>query len=189
MVDMVAMQCAELDMASFARQICAEPAIGGSDGLLYVVRVGEHYAMRMFNPDGSEAEMCGNGIRCVARLVEERYEKKPEFILTSGGGLFPTARAEQIAEGIKAYGVDIAVRTASADFGFATDGEPFIAKVIPSLDENLRFTERQNDRLLKEKLPRSVGAQYATGNQWTNNSRKNEEIQPKQKHLVVDVGS
>lgn len=140
MVDMVAMQCAELDMASFARQICAEPAIGGSDGLLYVVRVGEHYAMRMFNPDGSEAEMCGNGIRCVARLVEERYEQKPEFILTSGGGLFPTARAEQIAEGIKAYGVDIAVRTASADFGFATDGEPFIAKVIPSLDENLHFT-------------------------------------------------
>ena len=42
--------------------------------------------------------------------------------------------------------------------------------------------------LLKEELPRSVGAQYATGDQWRNNSRKNEEKEPKQKqHRVVDV--
>ena len=47
---------------------------------------------------------------------------------------------------------------------------------------------RQNDRILKEELPRSVGAQYATGDQWRNNSRKNEEMEPKQKqHSVVDV--
>ena len=39
----------------------------------------------------------------------------------------------------------------------------------------------QNDRILKEKLPRSVGAQYATGDQWRNNSRKNEGMEPKQK--------
>ena len=44
------------------------------------------------------------------------------------------------------------------------------------------------DRTLKDELPRSVGAQYATGNQWRNNSRKNEETEPKQKqHTVVDV--
>ena len=41
---------------------------------------------------------------------------------------------------------------------------------------------------MKDELPRSVGAQYATGEQWRNNSRKNEEMEPKQKqHLVVDV--
>ena len=41
---------------------------------------------------------------------------------------------------------------------------------------------------LKDALPRSVGAQYATGDQWRNNSRKNEEMEPKQKqHPVVDV--
>ena len=44
------------------------------------------------------------------------------------------------------------------------------------------------DRTLKDELPRSVGAQYATGNQWRNNSRKNEETEPKQKqHTVADV--
>ena len=46
----------------------------------------------------------------------------------------------------------------------------------------------QNDRILKEELPRSVGAQYATGDQWRNNSRKNEGMEPKQKqYRVVDV--
>ena len=48
--------------------------------------------------------------------------------------------------------------------------------------------KRQKDRTLKDELPRSVVAQYATGDQWGNNSRKNEETDPKQKqHPVVDV--
>ena len=48
--------------------------------------------------------------------------------------------------------------------------------------------KRQNARVLKEELPRSVGAQYAMGDHWRNNSRKNEGIEPKQKqHPVVDV--
>ena len=48
--------------------------------------------------------------------------------------------------------------------------------------------KRQKDRTLKDELPRSVGAQYATGDQWKDNSRKNEETEPKRKqHLVVDV--
>ena len=48
--------------------------------------------------------------------------------------------------------------------------------------------KRQNDRLLKEELPRSVGAQYATGDQRRNNSRKNKVMEPKQKQYPdVDV--
>ena len=48
--------------------------------------------------------------------------------------------------------------------------------------------KRQKDRTLKYEFPRSVGAQYASGDQWRNNSRKNEEMEPKQKqHPVVDV--
>ena len=48
--------------------------------------------------------------------------------------------------------------------------------------------KRQKDKTLKDELPRSVGAQYATRDQWRNNSRKNEEMEPKQKqHPVVDV--
>ena len=48
--------------------------------------------------------------------------------------------------------------------------------------------KKQKDRTLKDELPRSVGAQYATGEQWRNKFRKNEEMEPKQKqHPVVDV--
>ena len=47
----------------------------------------------------------------------------------------------------------------------------------------------QNHRILKEELPRLVGAQYATGDQWRNNSRKNEGIEPKQKQYPVVDGT
>ena len=49
------------------------------------------------------------------------------------------------------------------------------------LENPMNSMKRQNYRILKEKLPRSVGAQYATGDQWRNNSRKNEGMEPKQK--------
>ena len=56
------------------------------------------------------------------------------------------------------------------------------------LENPMNSMKRQNDRILKEELPRSVGAQYVTGDQWRNNSRKNEGMEPKQKqHPVVDV--
>ena len=56
------------------------------------------------------------------------------------------------------------------------------------LENPMNIMRRQNDRILKEELPRSVGAQYATGEQWRNNSRKNEGMEPKQKQYpAVDV--
>ena len=58
------------------------------------------------------------------------------------------------------------------------------------LENLMNSMRRQNDRKLKEELPRSVGAQYATGDQWRNNSRKNKGMEPKQKQYpVVDVTS
>ena len=56
------------------------------------------------------------------------------------------------------------------------------------LENPMNSMKRQNGRILKEELPRSVGAQYATGDWWRNNSRKNEGIERKQKQYpVVDV--
>ena len=56
------------------------------------------------------------------------------------------------------------------------------------LENPMNSMKRQNDRILKEVLPRSVGAQYATGDEWRNNSRKNEGMGPKQKQYpAVDV--
>ena len=56
------------------------------------------------------------------------------------------------------------------------------------LEKPMNNMKRQKDRTLKDELPRSLSAQYATGDQWRNNSRKNENTEPKQKQcLVVDV--
>ena len=56
------------------------------------------------------------------------------------------------------------------------------------LENSMNSMKRQKDRTLKGELPRLVGAQYATGDQWRNNSRKKEQTEPKQKqHPVVDV--
>ena len=56
------------------------------------------------------------------------------------------------------------------------------------LENSKNSMKRQKDKILKVELPRSVGAQYAPGDQWRYNSRKNEAMEPKQKqHPVVDV--
>ena len=56
------------------------------------------------------------------------------------------------------------------------------------LENPMNSTKRQNDRILKEELPRLIGAQHATGDQRTNTSRKNEGMEPKQKQYpIVDV--
>ena len=59
---------------------------------------------------------------------------------------------------------------------------------IPAFENLMKTMKRQKDRTLKDEMPSSLGAQYATGDQWRTNSRKNEETEPKQKqHPVVDV--
>ena len=63
-----------------------------------------------------------------------------------------------------------------------------MANQYSCLENPMNSMKRQKDRILKEERPRSVGAQYATGDQWRNNSRKNERMKPKQKQYpVVDV--
>ena len=65
-----------------------------------------------------------------------------------------------------------------------TTGEGNVKPLQYSCLENpMDSMKRQNDWILKEELPRSVGAQYATGDQWRNNSRKNEGVEPKQKKI------
>ena len=65
------------------------------------------------------------------------------------------------------------------------DGKPL---QYSCFEKPMNTMKRQKDRTLKNELPRSVGAQYATGDQWRNSSRKNEGMEPKQKkYPAVDV--
>ncbi len=137
MLDAVKRDLTELQTAKFVQNICHQSS---SDGVLFLTHdPSGHYAMRMFNTDGSEAEMCGNGIRCVARLVNERYlDCSSEFTMASGGNLYEIVHEPQISEGVETYSVKIGIATKSADFLMPT--ERFVGKRIETLDTSLYFT-------------------------------------------------
>lgn len=139
MVDAVKYNFEDIDLAEFSRFICNRESSVGADGVLLLVKRDGIYGMRMFNPDGSEAEMCGNGIRCVARLAEE-YVGSRKFDMFSGGNIYHITREENIYPAIPTYGVDLGVRLASNDFGFAKDAEEFVSKRIEALDTTLCWT-------------------------------------------------
>ena len=129
-----------IDWSAFARIACDRKSGIGSDGVLLVVRNSEGiYGMDMLNPDGTHAEMCGNGIRCVARLAQERGYLEGGR-LTSGGRLFSARSAEPIAAGVETFSVDIPIATWSESFALFSSEERFVGRVIESLDGELRFT-------------------------------------------------
>ena len=140
MVDTTRMDNAvAIDWSAFARIACNRTHGIGSDGVLLVVRNDEGiYGMDMLNPDGTHAEMCGNGIRCVARLAKEcGYQTRG--VLRSGGRDYPISEVESI-DGEPAFSVDIPIRLWSKDFAFFAEGEEFVARKIESLDADLEFT-------------------------------------------------
>lgn len=77
------------DVAALSRHVCDRHYGVGADGLIFVLPSDKaDFCMRIFNADGSEAEMCGNGIRCFARLVyEERMTEKESFTVETGAGI------------------------------------------------------------------------------------------------------
>lgn len=128
----------DIDLASFTRAACQGLWSKPLDGLLLLVKQGATYGMRMLNTDGSEAEMCGNGIRCVARLARERYLSDDSFPLLSGGKSHPLFCEEAIYPGLASFGVEIAIRLSASDF---PKGETkFLNQSIGELHPSLRFS-------------------------------------------------
>lgn len=125
--------------SDFARKACCRTTGIGSDGVLLLVRHSDNvYGMDMINPDGTWAEMCGNGIRCVARLATQR-DYPIGGILRSGGRDYRVAEVEPI-DGVASFSVDIPISLYSKDFAFMREGDDFIARRIEELDAELEFT-------------------------------------------------
>ncbi len=136
MVDAVAQKFDFVGVNDFVKRVCE---MTSSDGVLFLVKYGQNdMAMKMFNTDGSQAEMCGNGMRCIARLADEEYLHTSAYTLYSGGQAYPISRHEDLAAGVPAYGVEIAIRRASKDFTLSAEG--FTAGKIDPLDAELNFT-------------------------------------------------
>mgnify|MGYP002594761975 CR=1 FL=1 len=113
------------------------------DGLLLLTRDAQgRFGMRMFNTDGSEAEMCGNGIRCVARLARERYPEATgeRFVVTSGGREYRITCEEPIFGVLPTFGVEIPLSLHSDDFAPSLAAEGFVGRTIPRMECELPFT-------------------------------------------------
>lgn len=130
----------DVDWSAFAREACSRSRGIGSDGVLLVVCDKEGvYGMDMLNPDGTHAEMCGNGIRCVARMAAERGYLGAG-ILSSGGKHFAVSQGEPLSEGIDTFAVNIPIATRSKSFPFIAEGERFVGRRIDALHPELEFT-------------------------------------------------
>ncbi|EKE31753.1 diaminopimelate epimerase [Salimicrobium jeotgali] len=113
----------------------------GSDGILYVLSSSKAEAcMRMFNSDGSEAEMCGNGLRCVARYITEETGKEKVHIETAKAVL-PVERVSDIYEGIATFSVAIEpVSFSASSLPMETESEQVVDTVLRDLTEDQTFT-------------------------------------------------
>lgn len=88
-LDVIASTELPLDLAAFAKWACHRRFGIGADGVLTLEKgESQPFRMRMWNPDGTSSEMCGNGVRCVARLIFDRaYSTEPAVTIETGAGL------------------------------------------------------------------------------------------------------
>ncbi|MDL5040620.1 diaminopimelate epimerase [Heyndrickxia coagulans] len=124
-----------------ALSFCRRDAGLGADGLLFVSESQQADAkMRVFNADGSEASMCGNGLRCVARYVSEKRGKDDLLIETMKANLY-ARKAEPILDGIPTFRVEISPVSFDLDkLPMHIDKEVLINEPVKALSEDLSFT-------------------------------------------------
>lgn len=131
----------EQQRAAISRTLCDHESGPGADGMLFC----QHSqvadcAMRMFNPDGSEAEMCGNGLRCAGRYAAEHLHKTTVSVETPQAVL-SVRQAEPLMSGIATYAADIGpVSSETASLPMQTTHKTFSNQLIPELSDQLRFT-------------------------------------------------
>ena len=124
----------ELDWSSLARALCDRHFGVGSDGLLLVMTSDEaDTRMRMFNPDGSEAEMCGNGIRCFTKYVVERR------IVSPGDGPLRVETGAGVLDVVPAVNGDGQVTSARVAMGEPRFHADEIPVRIPEGEKGLRL--------------------------------------------------
>ncbi|MFD0049515.1 diaminopimelate epimerase [Actinomycetes bacterium NPDC127524] len=129
------------ERSKLAISLCNRKGSLGGDGILFVMKSSRGDArMRVFNADGSEASMCGNGLRCVARFVHETVTKDTLVIETMKKDL-AVERTEDIFDGIPTFKVEISpVSFRLNDLPLRLGQETLNNETIPGLSDSLRFT-------------------------------------------------
>lgn len=131
----------EESRAELAKTLCDRQTSLGADGILYILNSEKADArMRVFNSDGSEASMCGNGLRCAARYICEKLGIVEAIVETMKADL-QVKREQEIYPGVPTYQVEISpVSFLVQDLPLRIDKSELIQEKIPSLSEELIFT-------------------------------------------------
>ncbi len=131
----------EEERATLALTLCDRNSELGADGILFVMNSEQSDArMRVFNADGSEASMCGNGLRCVARYVCEKLNKEEAVIETMKAHL-QVKKQEDIFSEIPTYMVEISpISFQLSELPLMLEQETLINEKITDLSEHLSFT-------------------------------------------------
>jgi diaminopimelate epimerase len=133
----------EEERRNLAISLCNRDSELGADGILFVLKsdhVGADARMRVFNADGSEASMCGNGLRCVARYAIDELGKEKMVIETMKVDL-QVEKTEEIYEGIPTFKVEISpVSFKVKDLPLVIDQEELHNELLPELHDTLLFS-------------------------------------------------
>lgn len=131
----------EEERRNLALLLCNRESGLGADGILYVLKSETCDArMRVFNADGSEASMCGNGLRCVARFAHEVVGKDKLLIETMKADL-EVEKTEDIYQGIPTFKVEISpVSFKVKDLPLEITSETLLNEKLPQLSDSLLFT-------------------------------------------------
>ncbi len=131
----------EHERQQLARMLCDRSRVVGADGVLFVLASSKADAkMRMFNPDGSEPQTCGNGLRCVARFMAERLGRNTVTIETMRT-LSVAERVDELLPGVETFAVDLSpISLLAANLPLVIPQQSLVGEVLGSLDSDIRFT-------------------------------------------------
>ncbi|WP_041057858.1 diaminopimelate epimerase [Jeotgalibacillus campisalis] len=163
--------------AQLALYLCDRQKAIGADGILYITESGSAQAkMRVFNSDGSEASMCGNGLRCAARYIAER-DGVQKFSVETMKAVLAVEKVESLYEDIPTYAVEISpILFDLASLPLQLNQETLFNQIVPEWHDTLRFsalavpnphlitqvTEKELISGLQQELAQSLNAP----NQW-----------------------
>lgn len=125
----------------FAIKLCNRSNGIGADGILFVQKSKIADArMRIFNANGSEADMCGNGLRCVARFLSDNF-KKEQFLVETKFTLHKVSKVQSLFQDMPTYSVEITpISLETAMLKMRTNESIVFDQALPEIDEMLKFT-------------------------------------------------
>ncbi|MDG4766469.1 diaminopimelate epimerase [Solwaraspora sp. WMMD406] len=130
---------AEADLPRLVRHLCDRSGPLGGDGVYFIDLAPRVPEAAFFNPDGSFAKLCGNGMRCIGRLVLDTRDAQ-EAVIRAGGSDFVVRRAASTPEGVRQTAVDMP----RIDFDPADPvvdvGQPHVDTPLPALHPTLGMT-------------------------------------------------